>query len=69
MKLLKLQTKQSKPSWGHDGFSVKLIRGIINSIFAPFSKIINKSFKSGVFLDALKKVRIVPVFQFDNIRH
>lgn len=54
---------QSKLSCGHDGLSMKLIKGIIDSISVPLAKIFSKSFSSGCFPDALKIARIVPIFK------
>ena len=46
-----------------DGFSMKQIKYIIKDIYVPLSAAFNSSFVAGVFSDALKHAKVVPVFK------
>ena len=48
---------------GLDGFSMKVIKYIINDIYVPLSAAFNSSFVAEVFPDALKHPKVVSVFK------
>ena len=54
---------KSKTSYGHDEISSVLLKQVIAIIARPLAHIFNVPFSSGVFPDALKIVRVVPVFK------
>jgi hypothetical protein len=51
---------------GLDGYSVKVVKSIINSIAHPLCKIFNQSFQTGIFPDKLKHARVTPIFKSDD---
>ena len=53
----------SKLSSGYDKIPLKIIKNVIYSVADPLLKIINKSFCNGVFPDALKIAKIIPLFK------
>ena len=44
-----------------DGFSVKVVKYVINDIAYPLCKIFNQSFLIGIFPDKLKHAKITPI--------
>ena len=50
-----------------DGFSINVIKYIIKDIYVPLSAAFNISFEAGVFPDALKHAKVVPVFKSGDI--
>jgi hypothetical protein len=54
---------KSKTSCGVDGISTKLLQQVIDLIVQPLEYIINMSFVSGVFPNALKIAKVVPIFK------
>ena len=46
-----------------DRFSMKVIKYIIKDIYVQLSAAFNSSFLAGVFPDALKHAKVVPVFK------
>jgi len=65
---------QPKTSAGYDNISVETIKSVITYIAEPLSKIINKSFSTGLVPDQLKIAKVCPIFkngdrsQFSNYR-
>jgi len=55
-----------KKSTGHDGFSTKVIKAVIDCIAQPFADICNLSFSSAVFPDKLKIAKICPVYKSED---
>ena len=54
---------KSKTSYGYDEKSSVLLKRVIDIIARPLAHIFNMSFSSGVFPNALKIARVVPVFK------
>ena len=52
-----------KASCGYDGISCKIMKLILPAIVTHLCKIFNKSFASGVFPNAMKIAKIVPIFK------
>ena len=69
-----IKTLQDKNSMGHDDLSLSFLKKISPSIIYPLSIIINQSLFKGIFPDALKIAKIIPIFKkddnelFDNYR-
>ena len=65
---------QPKTSAGYDNISMKTIKSVITYIAEPLSKIINKSFSTGLVPDQLKIAKVCPIFkngdrsQYNNYR-
>jgi len=51
---------------GLDGYSVKVVKHVINEIANPLCKIFNQSFVTGIFPDKLKHARVTPIFKSDD---
>ena len=51
---------------GLDGYSVKVVKYVINDIAYPLCKIFNQSFLIGIFPDKLKHAKITPIFKSDD---
>ena len=51
---------------GHDGISSELLKLISNDISDSITLIINKSLKSGIFLNQLKIAKVTPIYKKDN---
>ena len=58
-----IQTLISKPSTDIDGISVKLLKKISTAISVPLAHIFNLSLENGIFPEALKTSRTVPIFK------
>ena len=58
-----IQTLLSKTSTDIDGISTKLIKKISRSIAVPLAHIFNLSLSTGIFPDALKTSRTIPIFK------
>ena len=52
-----------KPSSGPDEMPGSLIKDIADIISIPLSNLINRSFLEGVYPEALKKTKVVPIFK------
>ena len=52
---------------GLDGYSVRVVKHVINDIANPLSKIFNQSFSTGSFPSELKHARVTPIFKSDNV--
>ena len=61
-------TKSLKPSKsrGYDEISVFFLKKIIFYIVSPLTHIFNKSLISGIFPNALKLAKIIPIFKKDD---
>ena len=57
-----LKSLSSTKVVGLDEFSMKVIKYIIKDIYVRLSAAFNSSFVAGIFLDALKHAKLVPVF-------
>ena len=57
---------KNKTSKGHDNFSTKLVKSIIEEIAQPFSHILNLSFATGIVPEQMKIAKVVPVFKSGN---
>ena len=57
---------KSKHSSGLDGFSPFFTKKIIHCITEPLCHIFNTSFSSGIFPDAMKVSKVIPVFKKGN---
>ena len=55
-----------KLSTGHDDISTKLLKEIIHNIKLPITRIINRSFSTGIFSDKLKIAKVIPVYKSLN---
>ena len=53
----------SKTSSGHDQISLTLLKKLKNVLVTPITVIVNQSLKTGIFPDALKIAKILPVFK------
>ena len=54
---------ENKTSSGHDGISNKLLKLIQDKVSKPLTLIINQMLTTGIFPDAFKKSKIVPIFK------
>ena len=69
-----LSKLKPKTSCGHDGLSIKLLKGASSSICRPLALIINQSLSSGIFPDKLKLAKVIPIYKkgdsslYDNYR-
>ena len=54
---------ENKTSSGHDGISNKLLKLIQDEVSKPLILIINQKLTTGIFPDAFKKSKIVPIFK------
>ena len=52
-----------KTSFGHDGICNKVLKHCINGLSSPLCKIFNKSFSNGIYPDAMKISKIIPIFK------
>ena len=53
----------SKTSSGHDQISLILLKKLKNVLVTPITVIVNQFLKTGIFPDALKIAKILPVFK------
>jgi hypothetical protein len=58
-----INSLQLKNSYGHDGISVRILKGIAPSILKAITLIINQSLITGIFPDKLKIARVIPLFK------
>ena len=56
-----------KKSCGIDDFSNVLLKRLVNVIKSPLCTVINKSLLSGVFPDAMKIAKVIPLFKGGDI--
>ena len=61
-----IQILKPKSSCGHDNISTKLLKHISPIIAPSLSLITNQSMCSGIFPDALKIARVIPLYKKDN---
>ena len=54
---------ENKTSSGHDGISNKLLKLIQDEVSKPLTLIINQMLTTGIFPDAFKQSKIVPIFK------
>ena len=52
-----------KPSSGHDGISLKLLKFIAPAIIEPLTHLVNQSLVTGIFPDKLKVAKVLPLFK------
>ena len=57
---------ESKKSLDMDGMSMQLLKSIAVEISVPLAHVFNLSLKNGIFPEALKKSRTVPIFKGGN---
>ena len=57
---------ESRKSCGYDEISANLLKRIIFYIISPLTYIFNLSFTSGIFPDAMKIAKVIPVFKKDD---
>lgn len=55
-----------KPSFGHDGLSSIMLKGIATSVSPILTCIINQSLCTGIFPQSLKIAKIIPIFKKEN---
>ena len=58
--------RSSTKSSGHDEIPTFLVKAVSNIISAPLSKIINISFKDGIFPSELKIAKVIPIYKADD---
>ena len=58
-----IHNQVDKNSSGHDGISNKLLKIIKDNISQSLTIILNQKLTSGIFLDALKLSKVVPLFK------
>ena len=58
-----LLTMENKVSTGLDGMSNKLLKTFDNALAKPISYLINDSLKQGIFPEALKAAKVVPLYK------
>ncbi len=54
---------KTKPSYGWDGMSVKLLKTIKSVLIKPLTVIINQMLKTGIFPDMVKIARVYTTLQ------
>ena len=54
---------KSSTAVGHDEIGIKIIKIVKNLISTPLSNLINNSFETGIFPDALKISKVIPIFK------
>ena len=52
---------ETKNSSGHDGTSNKLLKLIRHELCKPLTLIINQMLSSGIFPDAVRRAKIIPI--------
>jgi hypothetical protein len=52
-----------KMSFGHDGFSTKILKESIHTILLPITHIINKSIETGIVPKQMKCAKVIPIFK------
>ena len=69
LEILKIiQNFKPKVSTGDDGISMQLLKHISSECSEPLSLLINMSFKNGVFPEAMKLAKVVPIFKAKNMQ-
>ena len=63
-----IQNFKPKVSTGDDGISMQLLKHISSECSEPLSLLINMSLKNGVFTEAMKLAKVVPVFKVKNMQ-
>ena len=58
-----IKSLKPKQSSGHDGFSNKLIKDLLDEIASPLCLIFNKSLEEGVFPACMKMADVTPLFK------
>ena len=61
-----IKNLKNTSSHGNDHLSSQLIKRLSPHIITPITKIINQSLKTGIFPDALKVAKVVPIFKKDD---
>ena len=61
-----LKSLPSKCASGYDKIPLKVIKNVIYVIADPLLKVINESYSKGIFPDALKIAKIIPLFKGGN---
>ena len=57
-----LNKLKSKPSYGHDGISTKLLKACTNEICKSLTLVINQALTSCIFPETLKIANVIPIF-------
>ena len=58
-----IKSLKNKKSYGIDGISNVLIKPISNEIVKPLTLIINQSLETGIFPNALKTSKVIPIYK------
>ena len=58
-----LNKLKSKPSYGHDGISTKLLKACKNEICKSLTLVINQALTSGIFPETLKIANVIPIYK------
>ena len=61
-----VQSLEPSKSCGYDEINVNLLKKIIFYIVSPLNHVFNLSFTSGIFPDAMKIAKVIPVFKKDD---
>ena len=63
---LGLPVLRPKPSAGHDGISVKLLKHLTPALVTPLTIVINQSLLTGIVPDKIKVAKVLPQHKKDN---
>ena len=61
-----INSLDTKKSWGHDDLSARFIQLICPIIIKPLTKIFNKCFENGEYLNLLKIAKVIPIYKKGN---
>ena len=61
-----IKSLKTKVSFGSDGISVKLLKAITPGIILPITFILNQSLITGIFPDALKIAKVIPLYKKED---
>ena len=58
-----IKSLKNKKSYGIDGISSVLLKSISNEIVKPLTLIINQSLETGIFPNAFKTSKVIPIYK------